>query len=373
MKKKYIVGGFCRDKLMGLKPKDKDWLLVGYNEWDVKQLIINGYQQVGADFPVFLSPAGEEHALARIERKDGTGYGGFEVQTKNVTLEQDLLRRDFTINAICYDPVKKEYIDPYGGQIDIKNKLLRHVSDAFKEDPLRVLRLARFLARLPDFKVHPSTDEMVRDMVKNGEIDHLTKERVYVEFEKACTEKAPSIFFKYLNDINALQVLLPEFKCTQVNQKRIDNIAKNCTEAFTPDFIWTVLLEKMDLSKIKGGNIGKMKVPVHLIKFANTVQKHSDSITKFRKLKPIEMVELFDSMNVKNLGGEDFLYKFCEYFILNKELDIEHEDLIIKVYDTYIGTDLSEIQEKQQNGDITGLEARDMVRELRLKRVSKMF
>ncbi len=371
--KKYIVGGYCRDKLLGLTPKDRDFVIVGANEWDIKQLILQGYQQVGADFPVFISPQGEEYALARLERKTGLGYDGFDVQTKNVTLEQDLSRRDLTINAIAFDQAKRIYIDPYNGQEDLKNKVLRHVSPAFKEDPLRVLRLARFAARYSDFKVHPDTDKMVKEMVLGGEINHLTKERVYVEFEKACTENSPSIFFKYLNDIQALKVLLPEFKCTQINQKKIDTIAKNATSSYVHDFIWAVLLEKADLSSIKGGELSGMKVPVHLIKFSSLVQKHASTLLKFRKLKPEEMVALFDSMNVKNLGGEEFLYKFCEYFIINKELDTEHEELILKVYDTYIDTDLSSIQEKQKAGIINGLEVRDAVHNARVVNVSKMF
>ena len=371
--KKYIVGGYCRDKLLGLKPKDRDFVIVGANEWDVKQLFLQGYEQVGADFPVFISPQGEEYALARIERKTGVGYDGFDVQTKNVTLEQDLYRRDLTINAIAYDPVKRVYIDPYNGQEDLNNKVLKHVSDAFKEDPLRVLRLARFSARYPEFSVHPDTDNMVRSMVENGEIDHLTKERVYVEFEKAISEKNPSIFFKYLNDINALKILLPEFKCTQVNQKRIDNIAKNSTESYTSDFIWTVLLDKKELSSVKGGVLDKLKVPVHVIKFASLVQKYRTQLLSFRKLKPEEMVSLFDAMNIKNLGGEEFLYKFCEFFILEKELDSEHEELIIKVYDTYFNTDLSSFEEKQKSGEMTGLEVRDAVHNARVVNVSKMF
>lgn len=371
--KKYIVGGWVRDKLLGLQPKDRDFVIVGANEWDVKQLILQGYEQVGADFPVFISPQGEEYALARIERKTGVGYDGFDVQTKNVTLEQDLSRRDLTINAIAYDQSKRTYIDPYNGQEDLKNKVLKHVSDAFKEDPLRVLRLARFAARYSEFKVHPDTDKLVRSMVEEGEINHLTKERVYVEFEKACTESTPSIFFKYLSDIQALKVLLPEFKCTQSNQKRIDTIAKNATDKYVQEFIWAVLLEKKDLSTVKGGTLEKIKAPVHLIKFASLVQKHTEKVLKFRKLKPEEMVALFDAMNVKNLGGEEFLYKFCEYFIINKELDSEHEELIMKVYDTYIGTDLSQIEEKQKSGEMTGLEVRDAVHNARVVNVSKMF
>ena len=371
--KKYLVGGACRDALMGIKPKDRDYVLINCNDWDIRQLIIQGYQQVGADFPVFLSPEGEEYALARIERKTGVGYNGFTVETKNVTLEQDLSRRDLTINSVAQDLYTKEYIDPFNGQSDIKNKVLRHVSDAFKEDPVRIIRLSRFLCRYSDFTIAPETDKMVREMVLNGEINNLTKERVYVEFEKAFTEKTPSIFLKYLNDIGALKILLPDFKCLVKELKQIDYIARNASNPYIPEYIWCILLENLDSTKIKGSDIGKLKIPINLIKFSTLVQKFKDKITKFNKLKPEEMITLFDTMNIKNLGGEEFLYKFTEYFILEKTLDYQKEELIIKVYDIYINTDLQEIEDKQKSGTLTGLEIKNAVYNKRLSNVLKMF
>ena len=179
----YLVGGAVRDKLLGIEPKEKDWVVVGSTPQEMKE---NGFKQVGKDFPVFIHPkSGEEYALARTERKAGHGYTGFEFDTNsNVTLEEDLERRDLTINAIAEDESGK-LIDPFQGKKDIKNKKLRHVSDSFSEDPLRVLRLARFMVKFPQFSVVPSTIDMVREIVESGELAHLTGERVWLEIYKS--------------------------------------------------------------------------------------------------------------------------------------------------------------------------------------------
>lgn len=371
--KKYIVGGYCRDKIMGLKPKDRDFVLVNANEKDIEYLYSIGYKKVGADFPVFISPQGEEYALARIERKTSTGYNGFEVSTKGVTLEQDLYRRDLTINAIAYSTTTRGYIDPYNGIDDIKNKVLKHVSDSFKEDPLRVLRVARFYARYSDFTIHESTEIMMKDMISSGEIDHLTKERVYLEFEKAFSDESPSRFLKCLHDLGALKVILPEFKYTNVAMKRIDAISSNCTLQFKQEYIWAVLLEKTDLSKIKNGELQKIRVPVNLIKFAKTINSNFESIKKFRKLQPLEMVELFDKLSVKNNGGEEYVYKLTEYFIHNKEIDREHEDFIIRVFDRYFDVDLEDIEIQKNKGLLVGSEIPKAVQQIRLGNVLKLF
>ena len=188
--KTYLVGGAVRDMLMGRTPKDHDYVIVGATKKDVEDLIAQGYQRVGADFPVFLHPeTGDEYALARTERKVGTGYNGFEAYTSpDLTIEDDLRRRDLTINAIAKDLETGEIIDPFNGQKDLKNGVLRHVSEAFAEDPLRVLRVARFKARY-GFLIDPSTMDLMHNLVKSGELDHLTRERVWVEMEKIFTEK----------------------------------------------------------------------------------------------------------------------------------------------------------------------------------------
>ena len=206
----YLVGGAVRDKLLNIEVKEKDWVVVGASRQTMLDL---NYKQVGKDFPVFLHPkTHEEYALARTERKTAAGYHGFDfVAGKEVTLEQDLLRRDLTINAIAEDDNGK-IIDPYNGCIDINNKVLRHISTAFLEDPVRVLRTARFAARFAHlgFTVATETISLMKTMVDSGEVNALVAERVWQELTKALSEKTPSIFFKVLRECGALAVIFPE-------------------------------------------------------------------------------------------------------------------------------------------------------------------
>ncbi len=205
----YLVGGAVRDKLLGLDVHERDYVVVGVTQ---EQMITWGFEQVGADFPVFLHPVShEEYALARTERKQGSGYKGFVFSTQNVTLEEDLLRRDLTINAIAEDKAGN-LIDPYHGQQDIENKLLRHVSEAFAEDPVRVLRVARFAARFAHlgFSVADETLSLMRKMVENGEVSHLVPERVTMEMFKALDTQSPQVFFEVLRSCGALAVIFPE-------------------------------------------------------------------------------------------------------------------------------------------------------------------
>lgn len=206
--KVYTVGGAVRDGLLGLPIKDKDFVVVGASP---QQMQDAGYQAVGKDFPVFLHPkTHQEYALARTERKSGKGYKGFEVYASpEVTLEEDLARRDFTINAIAQDE-HGQLIDPYQGQQDIKVKVLRHVTEAFAEDPVRILRAGRFLARFTDFTVAPETLNLMRQMVADGEVDALVPERVWQEISRGLMEAQPSRMFDLLRACGALKVLLPE-------------------------------------------------------------------------------------------------------------------------------------------------------------------
>ena len=203
----YLVGGCVRDQLLGLPVKDRDWVVVGSS---VEQMLQQGFKPVGKDFPVFLHPeTHEEYALARTERKTAPGYHGFTVHADpDVTLEQDLARRDLTINAIAATP-DGQLVDPFNGQQDLKDGVLRHVSPAFVEDPVRVLRIARFAARF-GFKIADSTQQLIRQMVANGELDALVPERVWAELEKALTAKQPSLFFTSLREAGALATLFPE-------------------------------------------------------------------------------------------------------------------------------------------------------------------
>ncbi|OAJ35506.1 hypothetical protein [Piscirickettsia salmonis] len=206
----FLVGGAVRDELLNYPTGDKDWVVVGSTP---EQMIKQGYHPVGKDFPVFLHPqTKEEYALARTERKTAQGYHGFTIHTDpTVTLEEDLMRRDLTINAMAKDHHGK-IIDPYHGQQDIKNKLLRHVSPAFSEDPVRILRIARFLARYHHlgFTIAAETLTLMTQMVQTGEVNALVAERVWQELSKALHEKSPSAFFSTLEQCGALKILFPE-------------------------------------------------------------------------------------------------------------------------------------------------------------------
>lgn len=224
----YVVGGAVRDVLLGNVPKDIDYVVVGATPEDLLKL---GYKQVGADFPVFIDLHENQFALARTERKVSAGYNGFEVDASpTITLADDLFRRDLTINAMAVavhdwgrflDTKNEKYvIDPYGGIDDLKHGILRHVSGAFVEDPLRVLRVARFVARY-DFRIADSTQDLMKELSVSGELNSLTPERILVEVEKTLTEKYPHLFFTTLRDVGALPVVFPEFdpyKLIQVSQ-----------------------------------------------------------------------------------------------------------------------------------------------------------
>ncbi|WP_159911746.1 multifunctional CCA addition/repair protein [Pantoea sp. 18069] len=207
-----MVGGAVRDHLLGRQVHDRDWVVVGATP---EEMVAQGYQPVGRDFPVFLHPqTHEEYALARTERKSGRGYRGFAVQSSpDVTLEEDLARRDLTINAMAAPdgwPESGTLSDPYGGQRDLAARLLRHVTEAFREDPVRILRVARFAARFADFSVAPETMALMREMVDAGEASDLVAERVWQEIARGLMETAPERMFEVLRDCGALAVLLPE-------------------------------------------------------------------------------------------------------------------------------------------------------------------
>lgn len=210
--KTYLVGGAVRDKLLGIEPKDRDWVVVGSTP---DEMIKQGFKPVGSDFPVFLHPESkEEYALARTERKSGHGYLGFEFHADpSVTLEEDLLRRDLTINAMAEDDAGN-IVDPFNGRQDLTDGLLRHVSEAFKEDPVRILRIARYATRFNrwGFHIAHETHKLMRQMVDEGEVNHLVPERVWQETVRALGEDAPQRFFDVLHKCGALKVVFPEIE-----------------------------------------------------------------------------------------------------------------------------------------------------------------
>ena len=215
--KAYVVGGAVRDEVLGLPVADRDWVVVGATPEDMAR---EGFRPVGKDFPVFLHPrTHEEYALARTERKSGRGYKGFTVYaTPDVSLEDDLKRRDLTINAMAKDE-EGRLVDPYGGEKDLREGVLRHVSEAFEEDPVRILRVARFVARF-GFRIAPETEALMRRMVELGEADHLVAERVWQEFSRGLMEKHPARMLEVLERCGLAARLVPELKADRAALER---------------------------------------------------------------------------------------------------------------------------------------------------------
>lgn len=227
---RFRVGGCVRDRLLGRPVKDIDWVVVGADDAAMRS---RGFRQVGKDFPVYLHPqTKEEHALARTERKTGPGYTGFEVDARpSVTLEEDLARRDLTINAIAETPTG-ELVDPFGGVTDLEEGILRHVGPAFHEDPLRVLRVARFAARL-DFRIAPETEALLTQMAVTGELEHLTPERVWTETEKALGAADPARYFEVLHAVGALAVVFPELAALDGVEQPAEHHPEGCAWTHT--------------------------------------------------------------------------------------------------------------------------------------------
>lgn len=207
----YLVGGAVRDRILKKEISDKDYVIIGATESDINKLKEQGFLQLGQRFPVFLHPeTKDEYSFARIEKKIGKGYQGFEVETKNVTLEDDLKRRDLTINAIALDEETNQFIDPFGGINDLKNKILKNVSDAFSEDPVRVLRVARFKTRFSDFTIHSDLKNAILEIKKSGELKLLKKSWIEKELEKVfLRDEKPSTFFNTLKELNVLDDIFP--------------------------------------------------------------------------------------------------------------------------------------------------------------------
>ncbi|MFW0055574.1 MAG: multifunctional CCA tRNA nucleotidyl transferase/2'3'-cyclic phosphodiesterase/2'nucleotidase/phosphatase [Coxiella endosymbiont of Dermacentor silvarum] len=236
----YLVGGAVRDELLGLLVKEKDWVVVGATP---EEMITRGFKPVGKEFPVFLHPqTHEEYTLARTERKTAKGYKGFSFYTTpNVTLEEDLKRRDLTINAIAKTPSGK-LIDPYGGQQDLKNKILRHVSPAFQEDPVRILRLARLATKFPEFSIHPETLDLMKEMTNKGEVNALIPNRVWQELVRAIANKAPTRFFTVLHDCGALAIL---FYALHPKNKGLDALSQIASRTPSPVMRFAALLSDL--------------------------------------------------------------------------------------------------------------------------------
>lgn len=383
----YLVGGAVRDQLLGLTVKDRDWLVVGASP---EQLLAQGYQQVGADFPVFLHPASfEEYALARTERKNGKGYGGFICDfSPEITLEQDLLRRDLTINAIAQDN-EGNYYDPYGGMTDLKRRLLRHVSEAFEEDPLRVLRVARFAARFHTFgfQIAPETLALMQKITHSGELQYLTPERVWLETQKAFATDNPEIYFQVLRDVGALAVLFPEVEALfgvpqpEKHHPEIDSgvhtlmvlaqAKKLATQAQDPESVLFAALchdlgkatsPKENLPHHYGHEIrgvkpteqlaNRLKTPSHTKEFAKLVTEFHSHCHKMAELRPETVIKLLNQLDVWRKPERFFDYLLVCEADSRGRLGLENRDYLqpelAKTY--YFAAKAVDVQQVIQDG-----------------------
>ncbi|MBX8575881.1 multifunctional CCA addition/repair protein [Pseudomonas cichorii] len=347
----YKVGGAVRDRLLGQPVTDTDWVVVGAS---ADEMLVKGYRPVGTDFPVFLHPlTGEEYALARTERKSGVGYGGFVFHASpDVTLEQDLIRRDLTINAIAEDK-DGNLTDPYGGQHDIEARVLRHVSPAFAEDPLRVLRVARFAARYAPlgFSIAPETLKLMRQLSESGELKALTPERSWKEISRALMEDQPQVFIQVLHDCGALKELIPEVEALfgvpqpAAHHPEIDTgkhvlnvlgqsalhqqplsvrwacLLHDLGKGLTPESEWPrhIAHEHRGLRLIKAVN-ERFKVPKECQELALLVGQYHTHGHRALELKPLTLLELLHSFDVYRRPQR------FEEFIVACEMDARGRD-----------------------------------------------
>ena len=372
----YIVGGAVRDMIMGIKPKDTDYVIVGATAQDVEKLKAEGYKQVGADFPVFLNPwTSEEYALARIERKTGSGYLGFACETENVTLEQDLLRRDLTMNAIAYDPRTKKVIDPYNGAADIQKKIIRHVSEAFAEDPVRVLRVARFAARY-GFTVHESTNIMMQNMVKKGELNHLQRERVMQEMTKCINENGDIItFVKVLARCGAWQVLFPEIPAPNKEHQAIIHAAVTaCASAQRLNYFTAALMVNLSVDEMEKLQ-ARMVFPSVAYRFAKVAVLSYKVLGQFNKLKAVEVVEFFEKHSIINKGGEGFLMELNNFAFANGVMTRAMDDYVLKLFDLFYEVEAEPLIEaaKEAGTPLIGRAIRDKLTEVRVAKITEVL
>ena len=296
----YLVGGAVRDQIMGLSVRDKDYVVVGSTSEEMVKL---GYKPVGKDFPVFLHPkTHQEYALARTERKVSKGYKGFKVYaSEEVTLEEDLQRRDLTINAIAKDK-RGKFFDPFGGIKDIKSRVLRHVSSAFVEDPIRVLRIARFSARFHKFKIHPKTEAILKQIIKNKEIETVASERVWSELAAGFLEKKSYLMFEVLNRCGALKILLPELDYPKNKNSIKKSLEYAAKFGYSADVRAAIFF--MYTYPIKPGIKCNEKIYLRL-SVPNAVKKLTEKLVfnlsdlkQFKKLKPRQVLDLIYKMDL---------------------------------------------------------------------------
>ncbi len=385
---RYLVGGAVRDRLLNIDRSDKDWVVVGTTEATMQSL---GFRPIGKNFPVFLHPeTHEEYALARTERKTGKGYKGFDVDASpTVSLEQDLFRRDLTINAMALD-TEDNLIDPFGGRQDLENGLLRHVSAHFSEDPLRVLRVARFAARYHSrgFIVEDSTLELMRELSDSGELDYLVPERVLQEVLSALSEDHPAVFFTVLRVCNALANLFPEINKIYDLRPDIDKplleleLAAHLTDDVRIRFsvlaclinklATTSLGEPKDTTAIRKF-CRRLKTPTSYRTLAEQVAAYSDCVMTVRKMPASDTVEMLLALN--GIRDEKSFGKFLEacsvqLTILHQEADVVRQAIELL---RECRNSMRQVDAKSLAKNYEGDKLRDQVRHAYIRSVSTLL
>ena len=371
----YLVGGAVRDQIMGLSVKDKDYVVVGSTSEEMVKL---GYKPVGKDFPVFLHPkTHHEYALARTERKVSKGYKGFKVYaSKEVTLEEDLKRRDLTINAIAKD-TKGQFFDPFQGIKDIKNKVLRHVSPAFVEDPIRVLRIARFSARFHQFKIHPKTELILKQIVKNKEIEAVASERIWHEFSVGFSEKKSYLMFEVLHRCGALKLLLPEMnyvKHKNSMKKSFKYAAKSKYSAEIKAALFFMYLYPIKANiKLQEKIYTRLSVPNAVKKLTEKTILNLSDLKQFKKLKPRQILDLIYKMDL--FRNPDMLLdviKVFEAFIKGQSIQYKSASKTLKIMQKYL-KQLNKLNLSSISQNKRGLDIKDAVYDARLQVLTKLI
>lgn len=317
----YLTGGYCRDLLLGLEPKDKDYVVIGSTPEEMLSL---GYKQVGKDFPVFLHPeTGDEYALGRVERKTGKGYDGFVTDyNPNITLKEDMSRRDLCCNAICIDPETNEIIDYFNGQEDLKNGILRHISEAFKDDPVRVLRTCRFAARY-NFKIHPDTLKLMKKIVH--ELDYVPQERIWLEFEKGLKEKHFSRMYEELFKVGAFNI-----KTLPKNNFYINHFYERLylfkkleeNNIYDIEYRLAILCFSFNVEDYEF-----YRIPNDISKVSKIMNVYKFNILGYDRLRIEDKIELL--LNLRVFQNKDIILKCCNLvnFIWGKNLNIIERDI----------------------------------------------
>lgn len=373
----YLVGGAVRDQLLNRPVTERDWVVVGAT---MEQMRALGYQQVGKDFPVFLHPVThEEYALARTEKKIAKGYKGFEFAfAPNVTLHEDLARRDLTINAIA-QAADGTLIDPYGGQQDLTNKILRHVSPAFVEDPLRVLRVARFAARYAHlgFSVADETLRLMHQIVLQQELLALTPERIWKELQRVLDEATPAVFFKILRQVGALKEVWPEFDSLfGTAQSRVlrtitdsgEQALASLTQAVSwglPNVVrFSVLLLDLSQEAVKSA-CQRLKVPNDYVDLASLANRHQQRFVEAKQLNAEQMVDLFEVADAyrRSERFQQFLQICSAHYAA--EQNNQNYQLLWQAYQRTLAINMQDIVKD----GMTGMEIKKALRSARVRKI----